>query len=341
MGTIGNLDDPRLCYDYKSREYGTVRPDTKRVPFQWVSEVAYKNVHRIVARGYDTTELVEQGYGLADMIFIDYQARIPLLEEQKMLNYVMILALDDGLSSPAALSRIVGSSQTLLTQAAGASILAFGHAYGAFEAFGTMLEEYLSRADTEGKSMEQIAEVLVKEHRNDEYLGVSDLMLKDPAAKRMFARAEQLGVAGKYIAFTKEIVKAAKRISKEPVDLDMLGAMGATMMDLGFSPEATWAILAVTRAFAGGAHFCAEVEREPFERFGQRLAPKEFYDGHEDRPVPSFEERKKFAAAEQYKTPEEWKKGFEKKQKMKGTGWAIVEDIADPRTMKKEELIKK
>jgi hypothetical protein len=31
---------------------------------------------------------------------------------------------------------------------------------------------------------------------HDEALGVSDLMLKDPAAQRMFARAEKLGVAG-------------------------------------------------------------------------------------------------------------------------------------------------
>jgi len=335
MGTIGNLDDPRLCYDYENREHGTVEPDTKRARFQWVSEVAYKNVHRIISRGYDTTELVEQGYSLADIIFIDFQARIPLIEEEKMLNYVMILALDDGLSSPAAISRIVSSSQTLLTQAAGASILAFGHAYGAFDAFGKMLDEYLSRAEKEGKPLAGMAEALVETHLNDEFLGVSNLMLKDPAAKRMFARAEKLGVAGKYIAFTKEIIKAAQMISQEPVDLDMLGAMGGTMMDLGFSPEATWAILAVTRAFAGGAHFCEEMEREPFERFGQRLTPKKLYDGPEDRPVPSLEERKKFAAAEQYKTPEEWKKGFDKKQKMKGTGWAIAEDIADPRTMKK------
>jgi len=101
MGFIGNLDDVRLCYNYKNREHGTVKADTKRAPFRWVSEVSYKNVHRIVARGYDTTELVEQGYGLVDMIFIDFQARIPLIEEQKMLNYVMILALEDGLSIPA------------------------------------------------------------------------------------------------------------------------------------------------------------------------------------------------------------------------------------------------
>jgi len=338
MGTIGNLDDSRLCYDYKNREHGTVEPDTKRARFQWVSEVAYKNVHRIVSRGYDTTELVEQGYSLADIIFIDFQARIPLIEEEKMLNYVMILALDDGLSSASAISRVVSSSQTLLTQAAGASILAFGHAYGAFEAFGKMLDEYLSRAEKEGKSLTEIAEALVETHLNDEFLGVSSLMLKDPAAKRMFVNAAEKTRCwpGKiYCLYNRNCKRRPQKISQEPVDLDMLGAMGATMMDLGFSPDATWAILAVTRAFAGGAHFCEQSEREPFERFGQRLTPKELYDGPEDRHVPSLAERKKFAAAKQYMTPEEWKKGFDEKQGMKGTGWAIVEDIADPRTMKK------
>ena len=71
---IGNLDDPRLPYEYMTRPYGTVPVDTTRPQFSWVSEVAYKNVHRIVARGYDTTELVEQGYGLVDLLFIDFQA---------------------------------------------------------------------------------------------------------------------------------------------------------------------------------------------------------------------------------------------------------------------------
>jgi citrate synthase len=189
---------------------------------------------------------MEQGYGVVDMLFVDYQARIPLIEEEKMLNYVMILALEDGLSMPAAISRLVARSKTFLTQACGASILAFGHAYGAYSAFGNRLEEYLKKVAEEGKSLEEVAELLVKENLNDEALGASSLMLKDPAAKRMFARAEKLGVAGKYIAFTKELVKAAQKASAEPVDLDMLGAIGATMMDLGFSPEATWAILAVT-----------------------------------------------------------------------------------------------
>jgi len=150
---IGNLSDPRLPYDYMNRPYGTVPMDTTRLPFQWVSEVAYKNVHRIVARGYDTTELAEQGYGLVDILFVDFQARIPLIEEEKMLNYIMILALEDGLSMPAALSRIVGRSKTFLTQACGVSILAFGHAYGAYSAFGPGLWERLAQVQEEGKPM--------------------------------------------------------------------------------------------------------------------------------------------------------------------------------------------
>ena len=328
---IGNLDSPELPYEYSQREYGTVPLNHEtRAPFQWVSEVAYKNVHRIVVRGYDTTELMEEGYGVPDVLFVTYQSRIPLEEESQLLDYVMIMALEDGLSAPAAISRIVAQSKTFLTQAAGASILAFGHAYGAYVAFGTRLSTYLQKSKDEGKSLAEVAELLVKENLADEALGVSELMLKDPAAKRMIARAETLGVAGEYVALTKEIVKAAKRISAKPVDLDMLGATGATMMDLGFSPEATWGILACTRAIAAGAHFIEEVERTPYSRTGQALTPREHYDGPEDREVPDLEERARHAKAAQTKTVDEWKEAFEERKRIYGSGYSIIEEIEDP-----------
>jgi len=329
-GKIGNLDSPKNPFDYMKREYGTVPLDTKRAPFQWVSEVAYKNVHRIVSRGYDTSEVMEEGYGVVDMLFIDYQARIPLVEEEQMLNYVMILALEDGLSMPAVMSRMVARSKTFLTQAAGASILAFGHAYGAYSAFGNRLEHYLNNAEAEGLSLEQAAELLVKENMDDEALGVSSLMLKDPAAKRMIARTEKLGVAGKYIEFTKEIVKSAQELSDEPIDLDMMGATGATMMDLGFSPEATWAILAVTRSFASGAHYIEEVERTEYCRTGQTLTPKEFYDGPEDRPVPPLKDRSQVANSGICRSVDEWAQAREERKKLVGSGHSIVEEIEDP-----------
>jgi citrate synthase len=247
-----------------------------------------------------------------------------------MLNYVMILALEDGLSSPAAISRIVARSKTFLTQACGASIMAFGHAFGAYSAFGNRLENYLNRVDKGEFSLEAAAELLVRENFHDEALGVSGLMLKDPAAKRMIARARKLGVAGKYIAFTKEIVKAAQNAFDEPVDLDLLAATGATMLDLGFTPEATWAILAVTRAFAAGAHYIEEVEREEPSRTGQNLTPKEFYDGPADRPVPPLENREKVAQSGVCRTVDEWAAAREERRKIIGSGHSIVEEIEDP-----------
>jgi hypothetical protein len=146
----------------------------------------------------------------------------------------------------------------------------------------------------------------------------------------MVARAEKLGVAGKYIAFTREIVKAAQKLSDAPVDLDMLGATGATMMDLGFSPEATWAILAVTRAFAAGAHYIEEVERSEPCRTGQTLTPKSFYDGPEDRPVPPLKERSKIARSGVCHTIDEWAAAREERKKVVGSGHSIIEEIEDP-----------
>jgi hypothetical protein len=327
---IGNLGSPKNPFDYYEREYGTVPRDTKRAPFQWVSEVAYKNVHRIVSRGYDTTELMEEGYGLVDVLFVDYQARIPAIEEEQMLNYVMIMALEDGLSMPAAISRIVARSKTFLTQACGASIMAFGHAYGAYSAFGNRLENYLQKAEIENLSYKDTAELLVKENRHDEALGVSSLCLNDPAAKRMIARAEKLGVAGQNIAFMKEVVNAAQKILGEPVDLDMLGATGATMMDLGFTPEATWAIMAVTRSYAAGAHFTEELERGELTRWGQELTPQEDYDGPADRPVPPLNDRNKITQSAVCRTPEEWHARFEEMKEISGSGFAIIEEVEDP-----------
>lgn len=307
----------------------------QREPFRWHSTIAYKTMPKIVTRGYDTTELVEKGYGLTDIIFINYQARIPLIREVKMLNYLMILCLEEGVSAPASISRIVTKGHSYLTQAAGASILAFGHAYGAFQAHGKMLDAYLERAEREGKSQKETAEILVRENQGSPALGVSNLMLKDPAARRVFARAENLDVAGKYIAFQKEIVKAAQKASKEPVDLDMVGAVGATMFDLGFSSEATWTIMAITRAFGCTAHAMEEEEREPHAVLGQNLQPEENYDGPGDRPVPTLKDRHKVAKPTQTKSLEEWRKTCDERAKLGGSGWGIVEEIEDPRKLLK------
>ena len=84
---IGNLDSAKLPFDYMQREYGTVPLSDERASYPVaVRGWPTRTVHRIVARGYDTTEFMEQGYGMTDMLFVNFQARIATVEEDQMLT---------------------------------------------------------------------------------------------------------------------------------------------------------------------------------------------------------------------------------------------------------------
>jgi len=336
--TLGNLADPRLRYDYTNREIGTLPPDN-RESFKWVSEVAYKNIHRIVARGYDTTELVEAGYGVCDVIFIDYQSRIPLIEEKEVLDYCMVVIFEDGLSNPALIARLIARGKSYVTQACGGSILAFGHSYASFDATGKMILKYLAKTQ-EGMSLADAAKALVKDCKNEDHFGFSKLGVKDPTAKKLLDYAEKkLSPVKKlrYIPFVREIEKAAKAECGD-VSVDIATAIVTAMMELEFSSDGTWSIMAVTRAFGAGCHAIEEMEREGVDTLGKTLTPKEWYDGPADRPVPSLKERAGFKGG-QAQTAQEWQKMWKEKEQLKGSSFSIrfvIEDIRKASVSKKK-----
>jgi hypothetical protein len=103
------------------------------------------------------------------------------------------------------------------------------------------------------------------------------------------------------------------------------------MMDLGFTPEATWAIIAVTRAFAAGAHGIEEIERGEYRWWGQTLTPREDYYGPADRPIPPLEDRDKVAIPAQIHTLGEWKEAMDERRRTLGSGFGIREEMEDLR----------
>jgi len=46
--------------------------------------------------------------------------------------------------------------------------------------------------------------------------------------------------------------------------------------------------------------------------------------------VPSLDQRDRIAKPAQTHSPEEWKKAFDERRKIPGSGFAIVEEIEDP-----------
>ena len=65
------------------------------------TSISYKTEEKTVMRGYDLSELAEEGYSFYDAMFVLFQNRIPTENEEKMLKYEMGVFLEHSMSPSA------------------------------------------------------------------------------------------------------------------------------------------------------------------------------------------------------------------------------------------------
>ena len=71
--------------------------------------ISYKTEEKTVLRGYNLSELAEEGYSFSDAMFVLFQGRIPTEPEEKMLKYEMGEFMEHSMS-PSAASAIAVSA---------------------------------------------------------------------------------------------------------------------------------------------------------------------------------------------------------------------------------------
>jgi len=278
--------------------------------FRRKSSISYKTVEKTVVRGYDLSELAENGYTFCDALFVLFQGRIPTENEEKMLEYEMGEFLEHSMSPSAASAIAVITGRPLLPAAVAAGVMTFGSAHGPGAAHGYMMNKYLERALSEGKSIDEIAKICV-----DEYLDAGRPVMGmgqpqhtdgDPRAEPTHIKQEELKLDGVYLKFQRALEKhfyeRRKREGKKYVAVNMVGAGNTALSDLGFSPNAAWCIGTLTRGYSCAAHALytmkkgrawAASKNEPMVQMLDLSMIK--YVGPEDRPVPSQEERQEYA----------------------------------------------
>src|SRR5207247_6001862 len=113
---------------------------------------------------------------------------------------------------------------------------------------------------------EVTAEELVKDHLREgrKILGLHQPqhIHGDPRAYRLIQKAKELGVADAYVGFQEHVTEAYRRATGKTLHPNMLGAGGAVLLDLGFSPLAGWAIGILCRAFSCAAHAIEEMTEQ-------------------------------------------------------------------------------
>jgi citrate synthase len=278
--------------------------------FSRKTAISYKTEEKTVLRGFDLSELAEKGYTFCDALFVLFQGRIPAKAEERMLHYEMGEFMEHSMSPSAAGAISVIAGRPNLPAAVAAAVMTFGGVHGPGAAHGYMLNKYIDRARREGKSLDEMAKVLV-----DEYLDAGKPVMGmgqpqhvdgDPRAEPTHLKQEELEVDGVYLEFQRALEKhfhaRRRREGKRRVGVNVVGAANTALMDIGFSPNAAWCLGSVCRGYSCAAHALYNMKKgrawaasksEPMVQMLDLSMIK--YIGPPDRPVPSEEERREYA----------------------------------------------
>jgi citrate synthase len=272
--------------------------------------IAYKTEEKTVLRGYDLSEMAEEGYSFCDAIYVLFQGRIPTESEEKMLKYEMGEFMEHSMSPSAASAISVTAGRPNLTAAVAASVMTFGGAHGPGAAHGYMMNKYLERARQEGKTIDEMAKTLVDEYMDNDVpvmgMGQPQHRDGDPRAEPTHLKQEELGIDGVYLKLQRAIEKhfhaRRKKEGRSYVPVNCVGAGNTALCDIGFAPNAAWCIGSVVRGYSCAAHAVytqkkgrawAASRNEPMTQMLDLSMIK--YIGPEDRPVPTQEERQEYA----------------------------------------------
>lgn len=274
------------------------------------TQISYKTEEKTVLRGYNLSDLAEEGYTFCDAIFVIFQGRIPTEAEEKMLEYEMAEFLEHSMSPSAAAAICTMGGRPQLPAAIAAGIMTFGGVHGPGAAHGHMMNKYLERARAEGRSLKEMAKILVDEYmdagRPVMGMGQPQHIHGDPRAMPTHRKQEEFEVDGVYLEFQLAIEDAFNRRreaeGKRPLGVNVIGAGNTALAELGFSPNAAWAIGCITRGFSCACHAIENMKRgrawmaSKGEKMVQLLDLSMIaYDGIPDRLVPTQEERETYA----------------------------------------------
>lgn len=232
--------------------------------------------NRIVTRGYSQDELIAN-VSFSDMVYLLLKGELPSSKESKMLNYILVSFCDHGVTSPSTqTSRLIASSGSPLNVALSGGLLSFGknHA-GAIENSMKLFQDTFT--DSMYSDIDYFSDLKIEEVANnivDNYLGNNKKVpgfghryhTKDPRGAKLMDLAKEEGFIGKHVKLALAIEKIL--FEKKGIHINVDGANGAILSDMGFSSSIGFGIFMIGRIPGIIAHVNEEItENEEFRKF--------------------------------------------------------------------------
>jgi succinyl-CoA synthetase alpha subunit len=252
----------------------------------WHSGITQIQPNKVAVRGYDIAELMGHvSFGAA--VYLILTGELPSPAVARLMDGILVSSIDHGATPPSALSaRNVASTGATLSASVAAGIMSINrHHGGAIEDCARQLKSILDRAARDSISLEEAATRTLRamNEAGERMSGFGHRVHnKDPRTARLFELAREAGVDGAYIQAARAVEKAFAAAKKSlPINVD--GAIGAILADLGMNPAAFNGIFMIARTPGLIAHV---IEEQTRERPMRRIDPVNHgYDGPSPRTI--------------------------------------------------------
>ena len=231
----------------------------------WNTAITRVQPNKVAVRGYDIAELMGR-VSVGAAVYLILQGELPPPAVARLMDAILVSSIDHGATPPSALAaRTVASTGASLSASVAAGIMSINrHHGGAIEDCARQLKAIAARAARESISIDEAATrtLAAMAEAGERMPGFGHrLHTKDPRTARLFELAREAGVDGVHMQAARAVQKAFADAKKSlPVNVD--GAIGAILADLGMDPAAFNGIFMIARTPGLVAHVIEEQARE-------------------------------------------------------------------------------
>lgn len=224
---------------------------------KWETAITNINKGQEIIRGKKLSGLIKTNT-FTETIFLIWQGRMPKPVETKMLDALLVSAIDHGTGTASAMTaRIVSSAKNSLHTSLAAGILAMGERHGS-------AVEAAAKFFMENKNSKNLAQT-VKDLKDKKVrlAGFGHAVLtKDERSEELFKMAKKLGFYKDCCKVAVETQKELNKISSKPLPLNIDGAMGAILADMGFDSKIMKGVFIAGRVPGLVAHIYEEMQND-------------------------------------------------------------------------------
>ena len=207
-------------------------------------------------------------------LFLSLTGRQPTTGEEKMLNALLVAAIDHGLEPASGfVPLVVTSSGNDILTAMATSILALGPYHGGAI---TAAMKVFARFQKDTADIEMACSQLVSEYRRDHLrlpgFGHAIYKDEDPRAQQLLKIAQTAKLDPFYVNVAQILEQVLENSAKKKLVLNIDGAMAAILVTMGFDPAVGNALFALARVAGSIAHIVEEQQQGNWVR---RLDPSQ------------------------------------------------------------------